>query len=120
MACHQAGLRYGRLVPRGIRVQVAGKFIQKRIQATHETMAMLDGLRRAIDDEQFASKLQAKHSKITDPKILAENYQQGLRVWNKDMTIDPSAIRVVLENSGEPSARGAGPSKFYDTNEFVI
>jgi ABC-type nitrate/sulfonate/bicarbonate transport system substrate-binding protein len=42
--------------------------------------AMLDGLRRAIDDEQFASKLQAKYSKITDATILADNYQQGLRV----------------------------------------
>ena len=77
-------------------------------------MAMLDGLRRAIDDEQFASRLQSKYSKITDPKILAENYQQGLRVWNKDMAIDPSAIRVVLENSGEPAAKSADPGKFYD------
>jgi len=79
-------------------------------------MAMLDGLRRAIDDEAFASKLQAKYGKVTDPKILAENYQQGLRVWNKDMTIDPSAIRVVLENSAEPAARGADPRKFYDNS----
>jgi ABC-type nitrate/sulfonate/bicarbonate transport system substrate-binding protein len=79
-------------------------------------MAMLDGLRRAVDDEEFASKLQAKYSKITDPKILAENYQQGLRVWNKDMTIDPAAIRVVLENSAEPTAKGADPRKFYDNS----
>lgn len=79
-------------------------------------MAMLDGLRRAIDDEQFASKLQSKYSKISDPMILAENYQQGLRVWNKDMTIDPSAIRIVLENSGEPTAKGADPRKFYNNS----
>jgi hypothetical protein len=32
------------------------------------------------------------------------------------MTIDPSAIRVVLENSGEPTAKSADPSKFYDNS----
>lgn len=83
-------------------------------------MAMLDGLRRAIDDEPFASRLQAKYSKISDPAILAENYQQGLRVWNKDMTIDPSAIRVVLENSAEKGAKGADPKRFYDNSIIQV
>ena len=60
-------------------------------------MSYLDGLKRALDDEEFARKTESKYSKITDPKILSANYQQGLRVWNKDMTVDIAAIRVVLK-----------------------
>jgi ABC-type nitrate/sulfonate/bicarbonate transport system substrate-binding protein len=79
-------------------------------------MAYLDGLKRAIEDEAFASKTDSKYTKISDPKVLADNYQQGLRVWNKDMTVDPSAIRVVLENSSDPRAKGADPKRFYDNS----
>jgi hypothetical protein len=79
---------------------------------------MLDGVKRAIDDEEYASKLESKFSKVTDPKILAENYQQGLRVWNKDMTVDPAAIRVVLEDSPDGKGKGVDPKRFYD-NSFI-
>ncbi|HSF59876.1 MAG TPA: ABC transporter substrate-binding protein [Candidatus Binatia bacterium] len=79
-------------------------------------MAYLDGLKRAIEDEDFARKIDTKYTKISDPKILAENYQQGLRVWNKDMTVDPAAIRVVLEDSSDPKAKTADRQKFYDNS----
>jgi ABC-type nitrate/sulfonate/bicarbonate transport system substrate-binding protein len=79
-------------------------------------MAYLDGLKRAIEDEDFARKIDTKYTKISDPKILAENYQQGLRVWNKDMTVDPAAIRVVLEDSADPKAKSADPKRFYDNS----
>src|SRR6185503_18236227 len=45
-------------------------------------MGYLDGLKRAIDDEEFARKIEMKYTKINDVKILSQNYQQGLRVWN--------------------------------------
>ncbi len=79
-------------------------------------MGYLDGLRRAIDDEEFAKKIESKYSKITDPKILHENYQHGLRVWNRDMTVDPAAISVVLDASGDPKAKSADPKRFYDNS----
>ena len=79
-------------------------------------MAYLDGLKKAIEDEDFARKIDTKYTKISDPKILAENYQQGLRVWNKDMTVDPAAIRVVLEDSSDPKAKTADPKRFYDNS----
>ena len=79
-------------------------------------MAYLDGLKRAIEDEDFAKKIEAKYTKVTDPKILNENYQQGLRVWNKDMTVDPGAIRVVLDESSDPKAKSADPRRFYDNS----
>lgn len=79
-------------------------------------MGYLDGLKRAIDDEEFAKKIESKYSKITDPKILNENYQQGLRVWNKDMTVDPAAIRVVLDDSSDAKAKSAEPKRFYDNS----
>jgi len=79
-------------------------------------MGYLDGLKRAIEDEDFARKIDTKYTKISDPKILAENYQQGLRVWNKDMTVDPAAIRVVLDDSSDLKAKSADPKRFYDNS----
>jgi len=79
-------------------------------------MSYLDGLKRGIDDEEFAKKIESKYTKINDPKILAANYQQGLRVWNKDMTVDASAIRVVLEDSSDAKAKSADPNRFFDNS----
>ena len=81
-------------------------------------MGLLDGVKRAIDDEEYASKLESKYSKVTDAKILADNYQQGLRVWNKDLTVDPAAIRVVLDDAPDGRGKGADPKRFYD-NSFI-
>jgi ABC-type nitrate/sulfonate/bicarbonate transport system substrate-binding protein len=81
-------------------------------------MGLLEGIKRAFDDEEYASKLESKYSKVTDQKILAENYQQGLRVWNKDLTVDPAAIRVVLEDTPDGKGKGADPKRFYD-NSFI-
>ena len=79
-------------------------------------MAYLDGLKRAIDDEAYAKQIESKYTKISDPKTLNENYQQGSRVWNKDMTVDPAAIRVVLDDSSDPKAKSADPKRFYDNS----
>ena len=79
-------------------------------------VAYLDGLKRAIDDEAYAKQIESKYTKISDPKILNENYQQGLRVWNKDMTVDPAAIRVVLDDSSDPKAKSADPKRFYNNS----
>jgi len=79
-------------------------------------MSYLDGLKRAIDDEEFARKIESKYTKINDVRILSQNYQQGLRVWNRDMTVDPAAIRVVLEQSPDPKARTADPNRFFDNS----
>jgi len=79
-------------------------------------MGYLDGLKRAIDDERYAKQIESKYTKISDSKILNENYQQGLKVWNKDMTVDPAAIRVVLDDSSDPKAKSADPKKFYDNS----
>lgn len=81
-------------------------------------MGLLDGVKRAFDDEEYASKLESKYSKVTDTKILADNYQQGLRVWNKDLTVDPAAIRVVLDDAPDGRGKGADPKRFYD-NSFI-
>jgi ABC-type nitrate/sulfonate/bicarbonate transport system substrate-binding protein len=77
-------------------------------------MGYLDGLKRAIDDEEFAKKVEAKYTKISDQKILSDNYQQGLLVWNRDMSVDPVAIRVVLDDSSDPKAKSADPKRFFD------
>jgi taurine transport system substrate-binding protein len=79
-------------------------------------MGYLDGLKRAIDDEGFARKTEAKYTKINEGKILEQNYQQGLRVWNRDMTVDAAAIRVVLDESSDTRAKSADPNRFFDNS----
>lgn len=94
---------------------VAREFAQKNPNTIKAfLMAYLDGLRRCIDDEDYAKKIEAKYTKISDPKILNENYQQGLRVWNRDMTVDPAAIRVVLDASADAKAKSVDPNRFFD------
>jgi NitT/TauT family transport system substrate-binding protein len=74
----------------------------------------LDGVKRAIDDPAFAKQIEEKYTKISDPKLLEESYQEGLKVWNKDMTVDGEAVRVVLEHSNNPKAAELDPKRFYD------
>lgn len=98
---------------------VTREFTQKNPQTVRAfLMGLLEGVKRAIDDEEYASKMESKYSKLTDPKILKENYQQGLRVWNKDMTIDPAAIQLVLDFAPEGKGKGVDTKRFYD-NSFI-
>ena len=83
-------------------------------------MGYLDGLKRAIDDDVYANKLNSKYTKVSDPQMLADDYQQGLRVWNKDMTVDPTAIRIVLDDSSDPKAKSADPKRFYSNSIIEV
>jgi ABC-type nitrate/sulfonate/bicarbonate transport system substrate-binding protein len=96
---------------------VTREFLQKHPNTIKAfLMSYLDGVKRAVDDEEFARKIESKYTKITDAKVLSENYQQGLRVWNRDMTVDPAAIRVVLDDSSDAKAKSADPRRFYDNS----
>jgi len=77
-------------------------------------MGYIDGVKRALDDPRTAKQIQSHYTKITDPKLLEESYQEGKKVWNKDMTVDPSAIRLVLDFSSNPKAAGLDTKRFYD------
>jgi ABC-type nitrate/sulfonate/bicarbonate transport system substrate-binding protein len=77
-------------------------------------MGYLDGVKRAVDDPTHAKKIEAQYTKLSDPKLIDEAYREGLKVWNKDMTVDADAVRVVLEHSSNPKARGLDPKRFFD------
>ncbi len=79
-------------------------------------MGYLDGVKRVIGDPAFAKQIEEKYTKISDPKLLEESYQEGLKVWNKDMTVDAEAVRVVLEQSQNPKAREMEPTRFFDNS----
>ena len=66
-------------------------------------------MKRAIDDPAFAMKINSQYTKITDTKLLEDSHQEGVKVWNKDMTVDPAAIKVVLEQSTVPKAAELDP-----------
>lgn len=94
---------------------VARAFAQKNLNTLKiYLMGYLDGVKRSIDDPAYAKNVLAQSSKITDPKLLEDNYQEGLKVWNKDMTVDPEAIKVVLEQSTIPKAAELDPKRFFD------
>ncbi|HEX6436769.1 MAG TPA: hypothetical protein VF182_06535, partial [Candidatus Binatia bacterium] len=38
----------------------------------------------------------------------------GVKVWNKDMTVDGQAIKLVLEQSTIPKVAELDPSRFFD------
>lgn len=77
-------------------------------------MGYLDGVKRCLDDPAYAQKILAQSSNITDAKLLADSYQDGVKVWNKDMTVDPDAIKLVLEQSTVPKASELDVKRFFD------
>ncbi len=96
---------------------VARAFVQKNPTTLKIfLMGYLDGVKRAIDDPGFATKINSHYTKITDAKLLEESHQEGVKVWNKDMTVDPAAIKVVLEQSTVPKAAELDPKRFYDNS----
>ncbi len=74
----------------------------------------LDGVKRSIDDPPDAKKIEAQYTKLSDAKLLDDSYREGIKVWNKDMTVDANAVRVVLEHSSNPKARELEPKRFFD------
>jgi ABC-type nitrate/sulfonate/bicarbonate transport system substrate-binding protein len=94
---------------------VARAFTQKNPQTLKVfLMGYLDGVKRATEDPAYAKKIEAQYTKISDAKLLEESYQEGIKVWNKDMTVDAGAVRVVLEHSSNPKARDLDPRRFFD------
>ena len=77
-------------------------------------MGYLDGVKRSLDDPAYAQKILSQTSKITDPKLLEGSYKDGVKVWNKDMTVDSQAIKLVLEQSTIPKAAELDPNRFFD------
>jgi ABC-type nitrate/sulfonate/bicarbonate transport system substrate-binding protein len=107
---------------RGLKIIGPGTAVTREFFQKHPNtlrvflMAYLDGVKRCVDDRLFADKINSKHSRTSDPQVLEENYQTGLKVWNKNMRVDPEAIRIVLEGSANPQAKDADPRRFYDNS----
>jgi ABC-type nitrate/sulfonate/bicarbonate transport system substrate-binding protein len=96
---------------------LARSFVQKNPNTLKIfLMGYLDGVKRAIDDPAFAMKINSQYTKITDTKLLEESQQEGVKVWNKDMTVDPAAIKIVLEQSTVPKAAELDLKRFYDNS----
>ncbi|HEX9787964.1 MAG TPA: ABC transporter substrate-binding protein, partial [Candidatus Binatia bacterium] len=94
---------------------VARSFVQKNPNTLKVfLMGYLDGVKRALGDPAYAHKILAQTSKISDAKLLEDSYRTGVKVWNKDMTVDPEAIRLVLDFSNNPKAAEMDPARFYD------
>jgi len=96
---------------------VARTFMQKNPNTLKIfLMGYLDGIKRSLDDVAYAQKVLAQTSKITDPKLLDDSYKEGVKVWNKDMTVDAEAIKLVLEQSTVAKAAELDPKRFFDNS----
>jgi ABC-type nitrate/sulfonate/bicarbonate transport system substrate-binding protein len=96
---------------------VARSFVQKNPNTLKVfLMGYLDGVKRAIDDPSTAKQIESFYTKVTDAKLLEDSYQQGRKVWNKDMTVDPAAIKLVLEQSTVAKAAELDPRRFFDNS----
>jgi len=94
---------------------VARSFVQRNPNTLKIfLMGYLDGIKRSLDDPAYAHKILAQSSKISDAKLLEDSYREGVKVWNKDMTVDPEAIRLVLDFSSNPKAVELDAKRFYD------
>src|SRR6185369_1536148 len=94
---------------------VARSFAQKNPNTLRIfLMGYLDGLKRALDDPKAAKQIESFYTKVNDPKLLEQSYQEGKKVWNKDMTVDPEAIKLVLEQSTVAGAASLEPKRFFD------
>jgi ABC-type nitrate/sulfonate/bicarbonate transport system substrate-binding protein len=94
---------------------VARSFVQKNPNTLKIfLMGYLDGVKRSLDDPAYAHKILGQTSKITDAKLLEDSYREGVKVWNKDMTVDPDAIKLVLEQSTVAKAAELDVKRFYD------
>jgi len=94
---------------------VARSFMQKNPNTLKIfLMGYLDGIKRSLEDPTYAKSVLAQSSKMTDPKLIEDSYQEGVKVWNKDMTVDPEAIKLVLEQSTVPKAAELDLKRFYD------
>ena len=94
---------------------VARSFVQKNPNTLKIfLMGYLDGIKRAIDDPRAAKQIESHYSKVTDAKLLEDSYQEGKKVWNKDMTVDGDAIKLVLEQSTVAKAADLDPRRFFD------
>ncbi|HSK30822.1 MAG TPA: ABC transporter substrate-binding protein [Candidatus Limnocylindria bacterium] len=94
---------------------VARPFMQKHPNTLKIfLMGYLDGVKRCLDDPEYAKKVLARSSKITDAKLLEDSYRDGVKVWNRDMTVDTDAVKLVLEQSSNPKAADLDPKRFFD------
>lgn len=95
---------------------VARTFMQKHPNTLKIfLMGYLDGIKRSLDDPEYAKTILARSSNITDAKLLEDSYRDGVKVWNKDMTVDGEAIKLVLEQSSNPKAAEIDPRRFFDS-----
>jgi ABC-type nitrate/sulfonate/bicarbonate transport system substrate-binding protein len=107
---------------RGLKIVGPGMSVTRAFTQSHPNTikafqrAYLDATKRVFDDPAYATDVTRRFTKVDDPKVLAQDYELGLKIWNKDLTVDRAAIEVVLQNSPLPNAKDADPAEFYDNS----
>lgn len=86
--------------------------------------AVLEGLRRMHDDRELTIRVQAKYTKIDNPKILDEGYRVAIDAFAKDPRVPPQALSAMIEQlialkTLDPVVARKTPLTAYHDNRYV-
>jgi ABC-type nitrate/sulfonate/bicarbonate transport system substrate-binding protein len=94
---------------------VSGPFFKQNPNTVRAYLeGYLDGLKRTFDDPAYAKSLDVKYNQLSDPKLADGDWEEGAAQWNKDMSVNPVAIQVVLDALEDPKAKAANVKDFFD------
>jgi NitT/TauT family transport system substrate-binding protein len=79
-------------------------------------MGYLDGTKRALEDAPYTKQIDTKTTKVDDQSVIDFDYELGLKTWNKDLTVDPADIQLVLDSTTDPKAKTAKAAEFFDNS----
>ena len=67
-----------------------------------------------ITSQDVTDEFEDVQAQVKTLELLEDSYQEGKKVWNRDMTVDPEAIKLVLEQSTVAGAANLDPKRFFD------
>jgi len=79
-------------------------------------MGYLDGTKRALEDPAYTKRIDTQTTQVTDQSVIDFDYEQGQKIWNKNLVVDKADIQVVLDGLTDPKAKAAKAEDFFDNS----
>jgi hypothetical protein len=76
----------------------------------------LDGVRRMYDDKAYSMHIDQQANNVQKASLLQSDYALAVKVINKNLTVDPASIQVVLNTSTDPAAKTFDVHQLYDNS----
>ena len=78
----------------------------------------LEGVRRTLSDQPFASRVIRKYTRVTEPEVIAVTYQDFVRYVQPIPRATTAGVKLILEqlSASEPKALGVKPESLIDSS----